>query len=124
MTSDAAEPEEPGYSEDPTAPGGDEVDPALNVAITAAMQKTMGTERITVGWMTAETGHHINAAMHAAHSSIQMAMMREGLTQAQAEGHAKEQLLLLAFELGRRVGREMEATRQMKEMFGDDFDFG
>lgn len=122
MSSDAAEPE-PEFSTDPTAPGGDEVDPAMNVAITAAMQKCMETERITVGWMTGETGNHINMAMSAAHSSIQMAMMRQGLKQDQAQHHAGKQMLLLAFELGRRVGTEMEAARAMKEMFGD-LDFG
>lgn len=115
------EPEEPDFKNRPGTPGGDVVDERLCLEVSASYRKIMESERVTIDWMTGELGNQINSAMHAAYQSLQMQMMREGLEPAASEQLANMQLLLLAFELGRKVGLDQAGAQMMREMLGDDF---
>lgn len=115
------EPEEPDFKHEPGTPGKDDVDEGLCIRVDQSYRKVMETQRVEISWMTGELANHINAAMHAAFTSLQMQMLREGLEPAAAEQLARQQLLLMAFELGRRVGEEMAGADMLRDMLGDDF---
>lgn len=122
MAADEPEPEAPDFKHEPGTPGKDgRVDEYQSIRVTRAYQKVMETQRVTIEWMTGELGNGINQAMHAAFTSLQMQMMREGLDPKAAEDLAQRQILLMAFELGRLVGVEEAGADVLRGMLGDDF---
>lgn len=120
------EPELPDFKHEPGTPGKDDVDDALCIRVQQSYQKVMETQRIEIKWMSGELANHLNVAMSAAYTSLQMEMLREGLEPKAAEELAKQQILLMAVELGRRIGEEMAGADMLRDMLGDDFgkDFG
>lgn len=97
----------------------------LNERCDQTIARLMETGPPNIGWMTAELA---NKLLHA-HSSVKtlmmMSLLRNGMPKEQAEEQAKMQAPLLLFDLGLRVGREIESTQALRDMFGDDLpDFG
>lgn len=100
----------------------DEADYPKCAQVEETVQRIMETKPPSIAWMTGELGNRLLSAFSAARTSLFMRLMRdEKLPRDEAERSANMQWALLAFELGMRVGAEMESVRSMREMFGDDF---
>lgn len=100
----------------------DEADYAKSAQVEETVQRIMETAPPTIAWMTGELGNRLLSAFSAARTSLFMRLMRDQkLPRDEAEQSANMQWALLAFELGMRVGAEMESMRSLREMWGDDF---
>jgi hypothetical protein len=71
--------------------------------------------------MTHELAHKILQSFGASRTFMQMSLMRHGMPKEQAEEQAKLQAPLLMFDLGLRIGKEIESANSMRSLFGDDF---
>lgn len=99
----------------------DDVNENRCIQVKEAAEKIMETEGgVSIGWMNGETGNSLLTMCQSAYTMLMMKMLREGMQQDEAQKLAQMQAPLLLFELGRRVGSELEATRAFREMFGDD----
>lgn len=101
----------------------DEADWARSERIKQAAEAVMGRETPDIGWMTGECGHSFLAMFGAAQTKLQMKYLRRGMDPEEAKRSVSHEILLLAFDLGMRVGKEVAAADQMREMFGDDDPF-
>ena len=81
--------------------------------------KTMETDPPNIQWMSGDLANRLLAAFNGGRTLMFMQLMRSGLEKEEAEHQVNLQLPLLAFDLGVKVGAEMAAVQQMRDMFGD-----
>jgi len=95
-------------------------DHAKNQQVEETIGRLMETSPPNIGWMSAELANRLLHAMSGSRTLMMMSLLRAGMSQEAAEKQADMQWPLLAFDLGLRVGTELESVRQMRELFGDD----
>lgn len=106
-------------------PIGPPPNPRQSEAVLAITSRMMHTDGVDIGWMTADVARSLIAAFTAGQTQVMMQLLRRGLPREQAEQSAEAQMPLVAFELGLKVGAELESTRAFREIVGDaNFDFG
>lgn len=110
---------------EPEPIGGMPTDPKRSEQVFAIAQRILHTEGVQIGWMDGDIARRLLETFKAGHTMVFMQLVRQGLTREQAESNAEIQMPLIAFELGLRIGAELESTRAFREIMGDvDFDFG
>lgn len=87
--------------------------------VSQAVGKIMETQPPNIGWMEGELAHKLLAAFNGGRTLMFMQLMREGLEKPEAEEQVSLQLPLLAFDLGMKIGKEMQEVQQMRDLFGD-----
>lgn len=97
--------------------------PRHSEAVLTIAKRIMHTEGIQIGWMTQDVAAQLRAMFVGGETIIKMQILRHGMTAEQAEKHAEAALPLVAFELGLKIGAELESTRAFREIMGSDIDF-
>lgn len=87
--------------------------------VTNIISRIMETDTPDVSWMSGPLAHRLLAALEGGKVINFVHMMREGLTQQEAEEATAVGIPLMAFQLGLQVGQELEATRTFREQMGD-----
>lgn len=99
--------------------------PRESDAVLTIGKRILHNEGLNIGWLTPEVAQQLMAMFSGAQTMIFMQMLRAGMDREKAEASAEYQAPLVAFELGLRVGAELESTRAFREIVGDgNFDFG
>lgn len=101
----------------------DETDWAKSEKIKAAAESVMGRETPEIGWMTGECQHSFLAMFYAAQTKLQMKYLREGLPPEEAKKRVSQDVVLLAFDLGLRAGRDLAGADALRDMFGGEDPF-
>ncbi len=108
-----------GSTDEPNVPE-QTLDMNLCERVDQTISRLMETDPPNIGWMSSELAHKLLGAHGSIRTLMMMSLLRAGMPKEQAEEQAAMQSPLLLFELGRRVGKEIESTQALYDIFGDD----
>lgn len=88
--------------------------------IDTVVGQIMETNPPDIGWMNGELAHRLLQTFEAGRTRFFMQLLREGLDKEEAKRQVAMQIPLIALDLGVKIGTELEAARQLREMFGEE----